>query len=271
MKPITSSEKRNYGKLKKCHTCMKPFNTKDPKVRDHCHYMGKYSGPAHRICNLNFKIPSYIPVIFHNLSGYDAHLFIKELGKETNEIEVIARNKEDYVTFLADVTVDKYMDKDGTEKSKIIQLRFIDSFKFMSYSLETLTNNLVGTSGNRCDRCKEIGELTHIDEDYFAHGKCKDCHEDYGKRKLNEELIFKKFLNLRLSHMDEQFRLLLSKGVYLYEYMMSWEKFDETNLPPKEAFYSNLNMCGINDHEYSCAHRVWKEFDIRNLGEYHDL
>ena len=71
--------------------------------------------------------------------------------------------------------------------------------------------------------------------------------------------------------MDEQFRLLLSKGVYAYEYMTSWEKFDETNLPPKGAFYSNLNDSTINDHEYSRAHKVWKEFGIHNLGEYHNF
>ena len=141
----------------------------------------------------------------------------------------------------------------------------------MSYSIETLTNNLVGTSGNKCDSCKEMCELTHIDKNYFAHEKSKYCYADYVKHKLNKELIFKNFLNLRLGHMDEQFRLLLSKGVYPYEYMSSWEKFDETNLPPKEAFYSNLNMCGINDHKYLGVHRVWKESGIRNLGEYHDL
>ena len=53
--------------------------------------------------------------------------------------------------------------------------------------------------------------------------------------------------------------------------MTSWEKFDETKLPPKEAFYSSLNDSHINDHDYLCAHRVWKEFEICNLGEYHDL
>ena len=98
-----------------------------------------------------------------------------------------------------------------------------------------------------------VRELTHIDENYVAHGKCKDCDENYSKRKLNKELIFKKFRNLKLGHTDEQFRLLLPKGVYPYEYMTSWEKFDETNLTPKEAFYSNLNESGINDHEYSAC------------------
>ena len=258
MEPLTSSENRNYGRLTKCHTCLKPFHTKHPKVRGHCHYTGKYRGPAHRICNLNYKIPHYIPVIFHNISGYDTHLFIQELGKEMNELGVITKNREDYITFLVDIPVNKYMDKDGIKRCKNIQLRFIDSFKLMGSSLETLTNNLVSTSGNRCDSCKEIRKLTHIDENYVAHGKCKDCHENYGKRKLNKELILKKFHNLKLGHADEQFRLLLSKGVYPYEYMTSWEKFNETNLPLKEAFYSNLNDSDINDHEYSRVHRVWK-------------
>ena len=81
MEPLTSAKKKEYAKSKKCHICLKPFSAKDPKVRDHCHYMGKFGGPAHWICNLNFKISSYITVIFHNLSGCDAHLFIKELGK----------------------------------------------------------------------------------------------------------------------------------------------------------------------------------------------
>ena len=255
MKPLTSSEKRNYGKSKKCHNCLKPFSAKDHKVRNHCHYTSKYRGPAHRICNLNYKIPNYIPVIFHNLSGYDAHLFFKESGKDTNELGVIAKNREDYIIFSTDVTVDTYMDKDGMMKDKTIQLRFTDSFKFVGSSLETLTNDLVGTSENRCDGRKEICELTHIDENYITHGKCQDCHENYSKHKLNEELIFKKFRNLKLGHTDEQSRLLLSKGAYPYEYMTSWEKFNETKLPPKEAFYSNLNDSHINDREYLWANR----------------
>ena len=112
----------------------------DPCIRDHCHYTGRYRGPAHRNCNLRYKIPSYIPVVFHNLSSYDVCLFIKELGKETNNIGVIAKNKEDCITFSVDVVVEKYADKDGKEKEKKIQLRLINSTKFISTSLESLTN-----------------------------------------------------------------------------------------------------------------------------------
>ena len=93
-------------------------------------------------CNLQYKIPSYIPIVFHNLSGYDAHLFIKELANYGSHMGVIAKNKEDYISFLIKAEVDKYINKKGIEKPKEIELRFIDSFKFMSSSLDSLINNL---------------------------------------------------------------------------------------------------------------------------------
>ena len=65
--------------------------------------------------------------------------------------------------------------------------------------------------------------------------------------------------------------LLLRKCFYPHEYMDSWEKFDETTLPPKEAFYSNLNLEDISDEDYAHAQKVWDVFEIKNLGEYHDL
>ena len=111
------------------------------KVRDHCHYTGLYRGPAHSFCNLRYQIPSYIPVVFHNLSGYDAHLFIKELGKHSSDMGVMAKNKEDYISSSIKILVDKYIDKNGEEKDKLIELRFIDSFEFMSSSLNSLTKN----------------------------------------------------------------------------------------------------------------------------------
>ena len=121
---------------------LQAFQGRNRKVRDHCHYSGIYRGAAHSLCNLQYKIPSYIPVIFHNLSGYDAHMFIKELANCGSKMGVIAKNKEDYITFLISVEVNKYIDKNGEEKSKEVELRFIDSFKFMSSSLDSLINNL---------------------------------------------------------------------------------------------------------------------------------
>ena len=146
MDPLTKKQWKKYEQSTKCHICYKPFTLRDPKVltlkADHCHYTGLYRGPAHSLCNLRYKIPSYIPVVFHNLSGYDAHLFIRELGSHASDMEVIAKNKEGYISFSIKVPVDSYIDKNG-EKDKLIELRFIDSFKFMSSSLDSQTKNLV--------------------------------------------------------------------------------------------------------------------------------
>ena len=141
MIPLTKTQLKEYKCATKCHICFKQFGDKG-KVRDHCHYSGLYRAAARSSCNLRYKIPSYIPVVFHNLAGYDAHLFIRELAKHTPQMGVIAKNVEDYISFSIKVEVDKYIDKEGNEKSKEIELRFIDSFKFMSSSLDSLVNNL---------------------------------------------------------------------------------------------------------------------------------
>ena len=65
--------------------------------------------------------------------------------------------------------------------------------------------------------------------------------------------------------------MLLGKGVYLNEYMNIWERFDEELLPDKEAFYSSLNMEDITDVDYRYAEKLFKNFNDKNLGDYHDL
>lgn len=103
MTKLTDEEKREYNEATECHICMKPFD--DPahnrKVRDHCDYTGLYRGAAYNNCNLAYKIPKHIPIIFHNLSGYDAHLFIRELGEKynTKDIGCIAEDSEKYISF----------------------------------------------------------------------------------------------------------------------------------------------------------------------------
>ena len=70
---------------------------------------------------------------------------------------------------------------------------------------------------------------------------------------------------------ESQYKLLIRKAIYPYEYMDDCDKFAETTLPPKEAFYSKLNMSGVSDQDYEHACRVWSDYGIRNLGEYHDF
>ena len=120
--------------------------------------------------------------------------------------------------------------------------------------LSELANNMSGNfNGIKCKSCTE-------------NNRCKEC------KKLIERLI-KKFPSIyQFCNGDlNKFILLLRKGVYPYEYMDSWEKFDETTLPPKEAFYSNLNLEDISDEDYAHAQKVWDVFEIKNRVEYHDL
>ena len=77
MIPLTNEEKESYENRKICHISKKEFNNNNNKVRDHCHYTGKYRGAAHNKCNLNYKISKEIPVVFHNGSTYDYHFIIK--------------------------------------------------------------------------------------------------------------------------------------------------------------------------------------------------
>ena len=145
MTKLTDVLKREHEAAEKCHICLKEFNDpRNRKVRDHCHYTGLYRGEAHKNCNLKYKIRDHIPIVFHSLSGYDAHLFIKELGKRfnKNDIGVIAENKEKYISFNVKINVKLagVRDKDGKEVHKNIKLRFIDSFRFMASSLDKLAS-----------------------------------------------------------------------------------------------------------------------------------
>ena len=98
-------EEKKHNKQEVCHICKKGFSTDDRnkkyhKVRDHCHYTGKYRGSAHDICNLRYKIPKEIPVVFHNGSTYDYHFIIKELAEEfEGEFECLGKNTDKYITF----------------------------------------------------------------------------------------------------------------------------------------------------------------------------
>ena len=141
----------------------------------------------------------------------------------------------------------------------------------MSTSLSNLVDNLSeGFHNNRCIDCKScLDYITTKDEKLIF--KCFSCKKNYEKD-FNEQLI-QRFANIyEFCNGDlNKFILLLRKDVCPYEYMDNLEKFDESLLPNEEAFYSNLNMEDITDTDYRHANKVFKEFKLKNLGEYHDL
>ena len=109
MIPLTKKEQEQHSEQKVRFICKTEFNTDDDdkkhyKVKDHCHYTGKYRGAAHNICNLRYKTPKEIPIVFHNGSTYDYHFIIKVLVKEFDgNFECLGENTEKYITFLVPI------------------------------------------------------------------------------------------------------------------------------------------------------------------------
>ena len=139
---MTENDEMCFKLMDKCHICNKEYTDKDVRVRDHCHITGKFRGSAHQKCNLKLRIKPEdikIPVIFHNLRGYDSHFIMQQIGeiakkhaytnkkgeKQDLNINAIPNNMEKYMAFML-----------GNH------LTFIDSFQFMSSSLDKLVNNL---------------------------------------------------------------------------------------------------------------------------------
>ena len=134
---LTNKEKESYENEEICHICKKEFNN-DNKVRDHCHYTGKCRGTAHNKCNLRYKMPKEIPVVFHNGSTYDYHFMIKQLAREfKGNFECLEENTEKYITFSAPIKKEHDNGKTITYK-----LKFIDSCSFMQSPLSNLVDNL---------------------------------------------------------------------------------------------------------------------------------
>lgn len=96
----------------------------------------------HKKLQPTFKKPKFTPVIFHNLARYDSHLFIKNLGKTEGDIKCIPNNEEKCISFSKSIDVGSYFNKEGKEVKIKNELRFIDSFKFLPFSLDKLVSNL---------------------------------------------------------------------------------------------------------------------------------
>ena len=192
MIPLTKEEKEDYNNQKVCYICKKELITSDDdnnnkhyKVRDHCHYTGKYRGAAHNICNLRYKIPKDTPIIFHNGSTYDYHFIIRELVKEfEGNFECLGENTEKYITFS--IPIKKRIENKDMEIT--YKIKFVDSFRFMATSLSKLVDNLTeGIHNDKCINCKsDISYMKAIDETLIF--RCFNCKKNY-KKEINRELI----------------------------------------------------------------------------------
>ena len=120
---MTEEEEHLFQQSNNCWICKKLIDNDDEKVRDHCHITSKFRGAAHWDCNINFPFTKKIPVIFHNLKGYDGHLIFSKLNKFNVKISAIPNEK--HMAF--------FLGKN---------LVFTDSMQFMNFSLDKLVKNL---------------------------------------------------------------------------------------------------------------------------------
>ena len=184
---------------------------------------------------------------------------INQLAAEfKGELNCIGDNMEKYITFSVPIKKE-VINNDGNKKIITCKLKFIDSYRFMTVLLSELADNMSGIFNTI--ECKSCIEKYKIDSE--LKNKCKKCKKE----------LIKKFPGIYQFCNDNlnKFVLLLRKGVYPYEYMDSWEKFNETALPPKKYFYSNLYLEDISDEDYKHAQKVWDVFEIKSLSEYRDL
>lgn len=131
MDPLTPEEEEEFQTALFCHIRELLFQEGDERVRNHSHLTGKFRSATHKGCNLNSKDWQAIPVIFHNLSGYDAHYLINDLANSfEGRINLIPLNKEKYISFTKHT--------DGLS----VSLRFIDSLRFLNASVDKLVKNM---------------------------------------------------------------------------------------------------------------------------------
>ena len=222
---FTKEDEKQFNTASDCWICGEELG--NDRVRDHCHYTGCYRGAAHNSCNLKYRKPESVPVFFHNLTGYDSHLFIKKLGSSNNKenIKCIPNNEEKYITFTKTIITGQYTNKKGEDKNKTFDIVFKDSLKFMSSSLGALVNNLPKNG----------------------------------------------FKNISKYYTPEEVELIKQKGFYPYEFMDTEEKFNDTNPPPREAFYSKLSGRGITEKNYKHVWNVWYTFKMKTFKDYHKL
>ena len=141
----------------------------------------------------------------------------------------------------------------------------------MATSLSKLVDNLTDSIHNdKCIKRKyNLCFVRAINETLLF--KCIDCEKEYEKE-FNNELIERFANTYKFCDNDlDKFIMLLRKGVYPYEYIDEWDKFNEKVLPGKESFYSNLTLENISEIDYAHANNIFKKFNINNMGEYHDL
>ena len=240
---MTKKDEEDFQNAKKCWICQrqyKPDEGENIPVRDHCHITGKYRGSAHKKCNFRLQISAEkikIPVVFHNLKGYDSHFIIEKLGdiikQEPLNVKVIATNAEKYTAI--------YLDK---------HLTFIDSYQFMASPLANLAKNLPDE--------KYIYTSEAFSGERLALMKAKGVYPyDY----MDSEA---KFSQTQLPKRDDFYSLLTNEEISESEYAHAqkvWETFGIENMGQYHDLYLKSDVLLLAD-----IFENFREINLTNSG-----
>ena len=228
---FTEEDRKQFNKASDCWICGEELG--NDRVRDHCHYTGRYRGPAHNSCNLKYRKPKSISVFFHNLSGYDSHLFIKKLGSpDKNEnIDCIPNNEEKYISFSKTIVTGQYKNKKGEVKDKTFKIVFKDSLKFMSSSLEALVNNLPKDAFKNLLKYFTPEQAEILKQKGFYPYEYMDSEEKFNDTKIPPREVF--------------YSKLSGKGITEKDYKHAWNVWNTFNMKTFKEYHELYNETDV--------------------------
>jgi hypothetical protein len=217
--------------------CEEPFNNDSEKVVDHDHLTGKFRSAAHNEYNLKYQNPRFIPIFFHNLSNYDTRLFIKHFGEDESEIKLIPNTEENYISFSKVLRYDsgKINEKRQPIINKI-ELRFLDSFRFMPSSLDKLSKNL------KKEQFKELPKFFSEEHLDLLTRKLAYPYEHVDSLETSQETQLPSIKKFNSS--------LSNENVSEEEYKNAqeiWNSFEIKNMREFTSFYSQIDVLLLAD------------------------
>ena len=228
---FTKEDEKQFNMASDCWICGEELG--NDRVRDHCHYTGCYRGAAHNTCNLKYRKPESVPVFFHNLTGYDSHLFIKKLGSsnEKENIKCIPNNEEKYITFTKTIITGQYTNKKGEEKNKTFDIVFKDSLKFMSSSLGVLVNNLPKNGFKNISKYYTPEEVELIKQKGFYPYEYMD--------------VIEKFNDLKPPPQNAFFSKLSGRGITEKNYKHVWNVWNTFKMKTFKDYHKLYNETDV--------------------------
>ena len=228
---FTKEDREQFNKASDCWICEEELG--NDRVRDHCHYTGRYRGPAHNSCNLKYRKPKSISVFFHNLSGYDSHLFIKKLGTpdKKENIDCIPNNEEKYISFSKTIKTGQYTNKKGEIKDKTFKIVFKDSLKFMSSSLGALVNNLPKDAFKNLLKYFTPEQAELLKQKGFYPYEYMDSEEKFNDKKLPPREAF--------------YSKLSGRGIKDKDYKHAWNVWNTFKMKTLKEYHEFYNVTDV--------------------------